>query len=95
MYDLGLSDDLFWRLSPRDFSLLLRRMSQEQEQQNRRVARICAAIYNAPYIDIKRRGGKPYTENDFMPKQRRPQGPEQMLETVKALNKLYGGVGGE
>lgn len=56
-----------------------------------RAALICSVIANAN----RGKRGKKYGPKDFMPKKRKRQTPQQMLEHVKALNKALGGKGGE
>jgi hypothetical protein len=64
---------------------LLERHKEARELQDRRVARICALLYN-----INRpKDEKALTEDDFMPKPRKVQTPEQMLAQVKILHHAF------
>lgn len=92
VYDLGLTDAQFWRLSLREFFYLMKRHNAEQERRDLRAALICSVIAN---VNRDPKKGKSYQPKDFMPKKRQQQTPEQMLQTVKALNRLYGGKGGD
>lgn len=81
-------------MTPREFGLVFAGFMDRIKQGDRWVGRICALMANMNRDPKKR--PKPYTEDEFMPKtvRERRQSPEQMLATVKALNRLYGGKGG-
>ena len=50
---------------------------------------IVAAIYNVNRDPKKRK--KPYTPFDFMPKEKVEKSPEELLEQVKILHRMFGG----
>jgi len=90
IYDLRLTESAFWSLTLRKLALLIKRHSLEQERQDYRSAMICTLLYN-----INRgKGKKALSPTDFMPRAKTEKTAEQMFQTVKALNKLYGGTGG-
>lgn len=74
----------------KELLLLFERHRQAQERQDYRSALICSVIANTH----KGKNTQPYKPADFMAKKEKKTA-EQMFETVKALNKLYAGSGGE
>jgi len=94
-YNLNLSEAEYSDLTLAQFSALSEEHRRSQERQDFRAALICSVIANVNRDPKKR--SKPYQPKDFMPgqKQTKKQSAQQMFETVKALNKLYGGKGGD
>lgn len=91
-YIIELKPNDFWQLTPSELDALYTAWETRKELEDRRIARICATLANVNRNAKKRKN--PYTEDDFMPKAKQTQTPEQMLEIVKALNNAYGGSGG-
>lgn len=67
--------------------MLFDRYKEEQKMYDRRIGRLCAVIVNTN----RGKKGKSYTEEDFMPKEKRRQTSDEMLATVEALNRMFGG----
>jgi hypothetical protein len=63
-FDLGLSEEEFWALTPRKFRALLKRLNRRERENEWLNARIIATIYNVN-LDPKKRT-KPYQAEDFM-----------------------------
>ena len=61
----------------------------ENEMANRRTARICMVMANLQR-DPKRKS-RPYKENDFIPKEKKPMTIEQMEMLLKAITLANGG----
>ncbi len=57
------------------------------ERQNYITANIMAAIYNTQF---KTKRKKPYTAEDFLRSE--PEGKQGMVETIEALNAMFGGI---
>ena len=83
-YDLGLSEEEFWHLTPRELMALQERHEEAQEWQDYRAGVVAAAIVNM----LKTKGGKTYKPQDFMPtrKQKKQTWQEQLavVETYMA-----------
>lgn len=77
-YDLGLGEEEFWRLSPRQFGALLERHNEEQRKEDWRAGMIAATIANA----LRGKKGKAYQAEDFMP--RKAQTWQEQLAIAKA-----------
>lgn len=67
--------------------MLFDRYKEEQRMHDRRIGRLCAVIVNMN----RGKKGKSYSEEDFMPKEKRRQTNEEMFATVEALNRMFGG----
>lgn len=91
--DLGLSDEQFWRSTPRVLNALADRVGRRDRDAWRRSAMVCAVIANANRDPKKRR--KAYTESDFIghddsakPKKK---SPEELLMAAQMANQALGG----
>jgi len=92
IYDLRLSDEQFWQLTPAQFNALVKRKMIDEEQKDYRTALICSVIANV-FRDKKKRR-KPFKPQDFMPqrrKQKRKQTWQEQLALVQILNVAFGG----
>lgn len=79
-YDLGLTEEEFWGLTPRQYVALLERHEEAMEWEDYRMGVIASTIVNM----LKAKGGKTFKPEDFMPtKRRKKQTPEEMLAVVK------------
>lgn len=87
---MGLTEDEFWRLTPRQFTAILKRHTEKLRRSDYGIASLIAAIYNAPHRDPK---GKWVTADDFLGhKDRHPvQTPEQQLQFIRMFNAAAGG----
>lgn len=90
-YNLRLSEDEFWGVTPAEFVALVERYKEEQTWLNWRAALVCAVLANI-YRDTKRKS-QPFTPEDFMPghEKEEPQTVEQMESTLKMLTIAHGG----
>lgn len=88
-YNLGLSEREFWKLTPAQFYALSQRHKQERELKMLDSASIVAAIYNVNRDPKKRK--RPFSPYDFMPKEKVEKSPEELLEQVKILHRMFGG----
>ena len=80
-YDLGLTEEEFWGLTPRQYRALLDRHEEAQEWQDYRAGVIAATVVNM----LKAKGGKTYKPTDFMPtKGKKQQTWEEQLAIAKA-----------
>lgn len=80
----------FWHLTLAQFDALAKRYLEDQERRDYRSAMICTILANV----YRKKGARAFNEQDFMPKypkQKKKQTAEEMLETVKLLNKAFGG----
>lgn len=68
----GIPHETFWRLTPNEFRAIesdaLKELQVQEERENRRAARIVAAIYNNH--PNRKKSAKVLTEEDFLPKTR-------------------------
>lgn len=80
-YDLGLTEEEFWHLMPRQFVALKERHEEAMEWEDYRAGVVAATIVNM----LKAKSSKTYKPQDFMPTRRRKekQTPEEMLAVVK------------
>jgi hypothetical protein len=90
--DLGLSDDEFWRLVPRQYAALLKRRREVNRRADLRAGIVAAVIANAH----RGKDSQPFRPKDFMvdpppAAAPRPQTPAEMLAMVETLNALFGG----
>jgi len=87
--DLGLTDEEFWRLTPRELDALSKRTVARRDREDYQVALLCAVIANT----APRRRKRPFKPEDFLPKRRARtrQTPEQMLRVIEMLNAALGG----
>jgi hypothetical protein len=89
---LGLSDEQFWHLQPRQWAALLRAWQLEQKRLDARGALVCAVIANCN----RTKDSPIWGVKDFMPgepEQEAPRrSPEEMLQTVMMLNAMHGGT---
>ena len=81
-YDLRLSEDEFWHLTPRQFMALKERHEADQEWKNFRAGVIASTIANA----LRSKGSKTYKPEDFMPKKRKQ---KQTWQEQKAVVENY------
>ena len=86
IFDFGISEDHFWRLTPAKFFYLSRRAEAKVEQDDFRMAYILATICNANR-SRKQRALKPA---DFLPKKGRTkkrvaQSPNQLHAKFKSI----------
>ena len=101
VYDCGLADTQFWRLSLRQYVELLKRHGIAEERQEYRAAFIVAAIYNT--VRDSKKQQQPYKAEDFMPKKRtkkkEAQSPDQQVDMLTMLalaaEASYGKGGGK
>jgi len=90
-FDLRLTDEQFWRLTPKEYAALIERWRQNQDLEFQRMGTIAALIQNA-----YRGKGKALTPADFNPftakkiSRRKKTSPE-LLKTIETINRLMGG----
>lgn len=65
MYDFGLTDSQFWKLTPLKFQALSRRHDAAIIFADSHAARICSVVANA--AGAKKKNDEPYLPSDFMP----------------------------
>lgn len=87
-YDLGLTDNEFWGLTLLQFNKLCERHKEKRSADLFNSALICSVIAN-----VNRQKGKPFTPQDFMPKEkkRNVMKMEDMLEVLKSFTLAQGG----
>lgn len=87
-YDLHLTEEEFWSLTPREFDALRGRFNDSNDWLNYRAALVCSVVANV----FRGKNVKPFKPDDFMPKRKtKDQTPEQILATVELLNAAFGG----
>ena len=93
---MGYTPEFFWRLEPAEFVTLFEAWKDREKLNDRRIARVCCVLANVNRNSKKQK--KPFTEEDFMPVQKKksttPQTTEDMVNVVIALNRAFGGKGG-
>ena len=85
--NLGLSDYQLWRLTLREFGLLLDRYVENEEKADRRVGRVLAMIAN---VNKDPKKGKAYSEDDFIPKAK-----ERKVQSVEEQKAILSRIGGK
>jgi len=85
----------FMRKTPEEFKLICDGWKIREERADRRIARLCSIIANVNRNPKKR--PQAFSEEDFIPrpKQRKKQTNEEMLQMVVAMNRAFGGKGGD
>ncbi len=76
----------------RDITHLAERYKEEQEIINRRVGRLCAVLAN--FSTRQRKGNKPFTEDDFIPKkkeEKKAMSDDEMFVVGQMIVAAYGG----
>lgn len=89
-YDLGMSDDEFWRMTPREFGAVVKRRVFDIERQDYRAALICATLVNIN----RKKGSRPVRPEAFLGKKKNADTAapwQKILKTVEAMNKSFGG----
>ena len=87
-YDLHLTEEEFWGITPREFGALRGRLNDANEWLDYRAALVCSVIANV----FRSKTTRLFKPDDFMPKRgTREQTPEQILATVELLNAAFGG----
>ena len=89
IYDLGLIENDFWRLTLLQFDALIKRHSLNMDRLDYRTARIESAIYNGHGIKKKGKSKHIWTPDVFLAKKPMTQG--NMMKKVEQLNRLFGG----
>lgn len=87
VYDLGLSSEVFWRLSPRQWIALNERRTEENKRADLRAGIIASTIYNM----LRGKKGKPKRPRDFMPRDHKKASVPKMLQIVEMINIAMGG----
>lgn len=89
VYDFGLTDAQFWKLTPLKFKALSRQHDRAVRHHDALVARVCWAAFSA--AGAKKKNGEDLTPADLMPKYEdredaapAEQTPEQMLAAMRA-----------
>ncbi len=88
-YDLGLGEEEFWHLTPRQWGALIERWEEAQEWKDYRVGIIASTIVNTT---PRKKGSKLYKPEDFMPTKGRKgkQTVEEQLAIAKAITAGFG-----
>ena len=90
-YQLGIKPDEFWDMIPSEFvDFYISRVDFIQKEHRRmdwRFGMLASVIVNT----TPRKNKKTFKPEDFMPKEKKQQTTDEMLATVKMLQKMYGG----
>lgn len=88
IYDLGLSEGGFWKLTLKRFTALAERYHLSIERQHYHAALICAVLANI-FRDPKK--SQAFTPDDFMPghKTKQTQTPQQMLNVIQMYQHYF------
>lgn len=90
---MGLSDEDFWRLTPREFNALARAREAEQRNWDARFGLLAAILANA-HRDPKKRAA-PFEPKDFFPSlakmKKRRQTVQEQKQIVSILAAVFGG----
>jgi len=87
-YDLGLGDEEFWRLTPRQYSALVERLEEQKRWESWQTGLICSTLAN-----IFAKKGHRLKPEDFMPRfPKKPKSWKEQLVIVERLNVFFGGV---
>ena len=89
-FDLHLSEDEFWSLTPVQFNALSGRYAQQQDWLNYRAGLIAAVIANVNRDPKKRRD--PFTPQDFIQRTETEKPvPENLQDKIRRINAAMGG----
>lgn len=75
-------------MAPAQFVALVEQHRRKEKDDWRKVATIMAAIYEVNRNPKKR--PRPFTADDFLPREKKKQTDRQMFEAVKALHAAFG-----
>lgn len=93
VYDLGLTNEQWRRLTLLQYDALVKRLSNKIELNNNRIAKLSAVIYNAN--GVQKKGVKNYhwQPKDFLSKVEGKRQPwQEQLKLAEMLNKAFGGI---
>lgn len=93
VYDLGLNNEQWRRLTLLQYDALVKRLSNKIELNNNRIAKLSAVIYNAN--GAQKKGVKNYCwqPKDFLVKEEGKRQPwQEQLKLAEMLNKAFGGI---
>lgn len=92
-YFIGLLPAQFYTMTIREFEVYfeqtIKKIKRDDESNDRRTARICALLSNINRD--KKKKPKPFTEDDFMPKERKKMTNEELVNSMKIITIAFGG----
>ena len=83
---LSLSDKEFWRLTLAQFNALVDQYKAKERAKSYRAAMICAVIAEVNRDRKKRK--KPFTPEDFLPREKKKLTSPQMRRAIERIEKL-------
>lgn len=92
IYDLGLTNEQWERLTLRRYDALVKRFSNKLEREDLRIAKLSAVAYNANRVKRKGNNKRPWSVDDFMGRKTKIMPWQQQLQVAEMLNKAFGGT---
>ena len=96
IYDLGLTDEQWRRLTLRKYDALVKRFSNKLEREDIRIANLSAVIYNANGVKRKGNNKSPWSIDDFTGRKNKTKNKimpwQQQLQIAEMLNIRFGGT---
>lgn len=96
IYDLGLTDEQWRRLTLRKYDALVKRFSNKLEREDFRIAKLSAVAYNANGVKRKSGNKDPWSVDDFMGRKTEAKPKvmpwQQQLQIAEMLNMRFGGT---
>ena len=96
IYDLGLTDEQWKRLTLRKYDALVKRFSNKLEREDFMIAKLSAVDYNANGVKRKGNDKRPWSVDDFMVRKNKAKNKimpwQQQLQVAEMLNIRFGGT---
>jgi hypothetical protein len=94
IYDLGLTDEQWKRLTLRKYDALVKRFSNKLEREDFQIAKLSAVIYNANVVKRKGNDKRPWIADNFINREKEVKAKpwQQQLQIVEMLNIRFKGT---
>ena len=96
IYDLGLTDEQWKRLTLRRYDALVKRFSSKLEREDFQIAKLSAVIYNANNVRRKGNDKRPWIADNFINSKKQAISKakpwQQQLQIVEMLNIRFKGT---
>ena len=87
---IGLKSAEFWKLTPAEWGMVAEGYKKREERMDYRTALICATLWNVH----GGRNNRAVSPDEFMPREKKEQTAEEMLQIIMMHNTIHGGQEG-